>query len=165
MDFRLVNGLVLLGRQLFPEYEKSGTLATHITLKLEYDRLRVGLLFFASDTNFAIVLSSWIYQWLDQSLIFGSDDLVKLELEVADILLSFKVVRLLVVIHIISFNVVGLRLFEEVVHVEISHKMRVEVVVNTLSAAYQLFDLAAALLLYFVQENKGICLRKRIQVG
>lgn len=129
-----------------------------MALQLEHDRLRVlNLFLFAGYFDSAVVFSSRIDKWLDQSLILGCHNLVKLKLKVTDVLLFLEVVRARIIVHVIGLHVKVLRLFEIVIQVKVSHKVRVEIVVDAFCAPSKLLNGSVALLFEFVQKNECIC--------
>jgi hypothetical protein len=106
-DLRLIHRLELSWRQILPNQKENWASIFDRSLQLHDDSLRISghFLFTCNfDDSWLVLGSSVVKDWGFQSLVFRCDNLMQLEIEGADVLLSFQIGSLGCIIHIICLD-------------------------------------------------------------
>ena len=108
------------------------------------------------NTHNTILRPLLVLNWRRIALIDSRDNLMQLEFDLADVLLRRQIMALRLVFHVECLQLEGLLLFEEVVHLNLRHKVRIQIIIDALSSADLLLDRFASLFLERVKNNECV---------
>ena len=148
---------VLVGRRVGQGEEDVGMLIRlHFQVEVAIVLTEIALLLLGSDRDLTVLLSRWVQELTDKSLVIRCHHLVQAKLKEANEVLRFEVVDLLSVIDVVHFDHELVVLFEEELLLDRLDILRVEVVIDALSLPN--FDLHPVVVVSDVLIEYGHCI-------
>lgn len=105
-----------------------------------------------------------VLNWRRIALIDSRDNLMQLEFNLADVLLRRQIMALLLVFHVEGLQLEGLLLFEEIVHLNLRHEVRIQIIIDAFSSANLLLHSLASLFLEHEKNNECVRFGKRVEI-